>query len=270
MLLIANITIIRNSQSTPSCEIQAVQFPTKTNGFIGISIYCANDGKERNLRPNKRAVDILRDCGHTSFSMNQTENSQTLLGDAFIGRYHDDEAQNIWKRVDFTIDEIVSDRKWCEQARRKGGGGGQGNSSASSLSGIMNQTLNKNNTYQQRQSLQNQLLSASDTAENTNGETIAEFEGNPYVWSQSQEDVELKFNVAGGTKAKYCKVVFTKSSLKVTVAGQTLFQGSLNSEISVDDSTYTLQQLSSQEKELTVTLNKKTPSEHWGTVKKED
>ena len=65
--------------------------------------------------------------------------------------------------------------------------------------------------------------------------------GDGYTWSQNDEEVELRFPVAAGTKAKYVKVNFARTTLKVIVAGQTLANGELGGNADVEDSTYTIE-----------------------------
>ena len=92
-----------------------------------------------------------------------------------------------------------------------------------------------------------------------------ETEADGYRWSQTEEEVELKFAVASGTKAKYVKVSFARRSVKVTVAGQTLIRGTPGGDVDVEGCTYTLQDAAiSSERELCVTLGKRAAGENWG------
>ena len=143
--------------------------------------------------------------------------------------------EDIWERVDFTEDELQGDlgsKDWIKIAREKGGGGGVG-TAAASLSGMMSGASN-------------------------------EGQENGYKWSQTEDEVELRFAVASGTKAKYCKVKFARNSLKVTVAGQTLCDGKTWGTVAVDESTYTIQDDPDSEsgRELCISLGKQT-HDHW-------
>ena len=152
-----------------------------------------------------------------------------LCGDVFVGRAHDDEVADIWQRVDFTIAEANPRSKWCDVARQPGGGGGGGSDGARSLSGLMNQnalTSGAHNTDEKK-------AIASDS--------FHEGKGDGYTWTQNEEEVELRFPVSTGTKAKYCKVSFGRTKLKVVVAGQTLLSGSLGGTCEVDESTFFLE-----------------------------
>ena len=73
------------------------------------------------------------------------------------------------------------------------------------------------------------------------GSSFREGKANGYTWTQNDDEVELRFPVAAGTKAKYVKVNFGKTKLKVMVAGQTLLSGLLGGSIEADISTFTIE-----------------------------
>jgi hypothetical protein len=78
---------------------------------------------------------------------------------------------------------------------------------------------------------------------NPNREQTAE----GYTWSQTNDEVELKFTVAS----------FGSTKLKVTLAGQTLAQGETGGPVAVDECTYTIHDEGGK-RELCVTLGKRT------------
>ncbi len=220
------LSLVKASEASATCEITALTVPTVLNSYRGVSMYGDDNAKNRNLPLNTRATAILQACGHQSNSIH---------GDVFVGRYHDNEAEDIWERVDFTEDEIQGDlgsKDWIKTAREKGGGGGVG-TAAASLSGMMSGSSN-------------------------------EGQENGYKWSQTEDEVELRFAVAPGTKAKYCKVKFARNALKVTVAGQTLCDGKTWGAVAVDESTYTIQDDpdSDSGRELCISLGKQA-NDHW-------
>jgi hypothetical protein len=187
-------------------------------------------------------------CGH-NISSEPSPNRASIgaappggvCGDVFVGRCHDDEIADIWERVDFTVEDANPRSEWCDVARLPGGGGGGGGHAASggggarSLSSLMNQ---------------------NNAAAMGNG--FREGKADGYTWCQNDEEVELRFPVASGTKAKYVKINFGKTKLKVVVAGQTLVNGTLGGTVEVDDSTFTIEDASDgTSKELCVTLGKK-------------
>lgn len=174
-----------------------------------------------------------------------------LCGDVFVGRCHDDELADIWERVDFIVEDTNPRSSWCDVARQPGGGGSSGGAAAGggggarSLSGLMNQ--------------QAAITDGGATGTGGNeGSGLREGKAKGYTWSQNHDEVELRFPVSAGTKAKYVKVNFGREKLKVIVAGQTLVNGELGGTVQVDDSTYTIEDANSGTgKELCVTLGKK-------------
>lgn len=172
-----------------------------------------------------------------------------ICGDAFVGRCHDDEVADVWERVDFTIEDANPRSGWCDVARGPGGGGSSGGGSGGggggprSLSGLLNRNAGAIT-----------MGPGAGAGENS----FARGTGDGYTWSQNEEEVELRFPVSAGTKAKYVKVNFGTSKLRVVVAGQTLLNGALGGKVAVDDSTYTIEDANSGAgKELCVTLGKK-------------
>ena len=216
-------------------------------------MYTADDARTQNLSYNRRATELLLACGHSVSNDSSHAGGTTagpappggICGDAFVGRCHDDEARDIWERVDFSVEDADPKAEWCDVARKPGGGGGAGSGAgggARSLSGLMNQNA----------------AMAGIGAAGDGGNGFREGKGNGYTWSQTDEEVELRFPVASGTKAKYVKVNFGRTSLKVTVAGQTLLCGELGGAVEVDDSTFTIEDANDGSgKELCVTLGKK-------------
>ncbi len=198
-----------------------------------------------------RATELLVACGH-NISSEPSPNRTAIgaappggvCGDVFVGRCHDDEIADIWERVDFTVEDANPRSEWCDVARQPGGGGGGGHAASGgggprSLSSLMNQNA-----------------AAIGGCGESNG--FREGKADGYTWSQNDEEVELRFPVASGTKAKYVKINFGKTKLKVVVAGQTLLNGTLGGTVEVDDSTFTIEDANDgKSKELCVTLGKK-------------
>ena len=202
---------------------------------------------------HSRATELLVACGHNITSQPTPTNSLSIgapppggiCGDAFVGRCHDDERADIWERVDFTEEDANPRAEWCDVARQQGGGGGGGSlgggAGAHSLSALMKQ----------------QTLTDGGAA--GGADSLHAGKGDGYTWSQNDEEVELRFPVSEGTKAKYVKVNFGTTKLKVAVSGQTLLAGELGGTVDVDDSTFTIEDASSggSGKELCITLGKK-------------
>lgn len=250
----ALIKIMMTTHTSETCEITALTVPTPTNEQQAVSMYSDDNARTQGLPYNRRATELLVACGHNITSEPSPSTMSIgaappggLCGDVFVGRCHDDEVKDIWERVDFTVGDANPRSNWCDIARQPGGGGGGGGSATGggggprSLSGLMNQnaiTAGAHNT--------------------TSATSFNEGKGDGYTWSQNDAEVELRFPVSAGTKAKYVKVTFGSTKLKVVVAGQTLLNGTLGGTAEVDDSTFTIEDANSGSgKELSVTLGKK-------------
>lgn len=239
----ALINIMKTQHTSQTCEITAITVPTPLNNHRAVSMYTADDARTQNLPYNRRATELLLAAGH---SINQQPSPQTvsigaappggICGDAFVGRCHDNEVADIWERVDFAVEDADPKAQWCGVARLPGGGGSGPGGEQRSLTGVMNQ---------------NALPSTAP-------QDFKSGSADGYTYTQNDDEVELRFPVASGTKAKYVKINYGKSSLKVTVAGQTLISGELGGDIVKDDSTFTIEDANSGSgKELCLTLGKK-------------
>lgn len=257
------INLLRTSYESTSCEITALTVPTKDNMHRAVSMYGADNARNDKLPFNKRATELLVATGHAPPSGGKDDQGNDLpsgvCGDVFVGRCHDDEVGDVWERVDFTIDDADCRSDWCRQARKPGGGGGRGSEggggAAPSLSNLMAQQL----AAAQGHGGGGAAAAVGGTpllqqgAAGAGGET----DNGTYKWSQTDEEVELKFAVAKGTKSKYAKVNFSRQKIKVTVAGTTLVNGKTGGDYVVDESTYTLQDdPDGNGRELCITLGK--------------
>jgi hypothetical protein len=257
----ALLNLYKSTHASATCEIICLTVPTPLNGYKAVSMYGDDNARNKNYPLNQRATDLMKACGHAlpSDGSNEDGKPSGIYGDVFVGRCHDNEVEDIWERVDITSEEVEGDLEqveWCRIAKKKGGGGGHGGSSAASLSST----------------LQNMSKGGGGNPMNHHNRAMTglyqEGEENGYKWSQTQEEVELRFVVAPGTKAKYVKVKFGRKTLKVTVAGQTLCDGETWGNVQVDESTYTLQDTTTDQKvqqgrELCITLSKKDVGEMW-------
>jgi hypothetical protein len=234
------IRMIYESQTAISCDISAITVPMVGNSFVGVSMYMCQDATSHNMPTNQRATALLAACGHTV--------ATPVSGDCFVGRYHDNEKEDVWDRMDFTAADADSGASWCQQARNKGGGGGSGKAAAASLGNLVQQ--------QQKQMAGGgggggggnmQVIDTSGGTSAGNEDTSFGANGAPAVveewgsWTQKDDEVELKLSVAKGTKAKYCKMTFERMSLKVIVAGQVFLQGTYFDPVHADESTFTLE-----------------------------
>ena len=247
--------LIKSTQASPQCEIVAVTVPTAGNQYQSVSMYIGEQGQLL----NERATQLLLACGHQA-PIPEGKTIPGIYGDAFVGRCHDDEARDDWTRIDIHKEEMDLTSPWIIIAASQGGGGGHGKIAAS-LSGVMGQMQ-----------MQGGAPSSSSSSSSLGAMTpeIAQEELG-YQWEQTKEEVEIKFKVTSGTKAKYCKVVFGLSTLKITVAGQTICNGKTGGNIVTDESTFTIQD-EGKGRELCITLAKKDLGAIWAYAvqKKED
>jgi len=239
------LEIMRTTKSSATCEITALTLPTPRNSHRGVSMYTADDARLQNLPYNTRATSLLTACGH---SISPTEEKVVssigsaprggIHGDAFVGRYHDNELRDIWEREDITVQEVTVHQcplpEWIELALKPGGGGSGGSVSTT--------TTYNNNNVPSIQDLQ-----------------IGKGEG--YTWNQNDDEVELRFPIDTNTaiKARDVKIDFKMKSIKVIVLGKTLLDATLGGDVDTEDSTFTIEDngSSSSGKELCVTLGKK-------------
>jgi hypothetical protein len=243
------MNFIKSTHTSPQCEIIALTVPTAGNQYHAVSMYISEHGEIF----NDRATKLVLACGH-QLPEGKENAPPGVYGDVFVGRCHDDEARDDWTRVDLRKEDVTDlQSPWITIANAMGGGGGHGRAPAS-LSGVLGQMHQSGSSHNN-----------SGVPHPTQEEELG------YTWDQTKDEVEIKFKVSSGTKAKYCKVTFGMSSLKVTVAGQTLCQGPLGGKIVTDESTFTIQD-EGKGRELCVTLTKKDRGAIWAYAvpKKED
>lgn len=201
-------------------------------------MYTADDARLQNLPYNPRATALLSACGHAITNEKTSIGGAPaggIHGDAFVGRYHDNELQDIWERESMDVQDVQVDNcplpEWIDLATKPGGGGSV---SATNLSNVK-------------------------TIEDLK---IGEAEG--YSWSQNDDEVELRFVIEDGVKAKDCKVDFKMKSIRVSVCGEILLDATLGGDVDVEDSTFTIED-GKDGRELCITLGKKE-TYTWRTV----
>jgi hypothetical protein len=263
------IDTLYKSQMLPSCDITALTIPTAVNEYTACSMYAADSAQKHGLPWNHRATELITACGHSPPIHDSGCNANTtagIYGDVFCGRARDNEMTDVWERVDFVTADADPAAEWCRVARSPGGGGGSGGrTAASSLSNLV-QSQFQNNGSSTASSNNVQIINGS--ASGSDGNLFGMNGASPVMeswgsWTQTNDEVELKFSVVAGTKSKYCKVQFARTTLKVTVAGQTLVQGTTFDPVSVDDCTFTLQDEGPTNRELCVTLSKIETGRTW-------
>lgn len=173
-----------------SVEIISLAIPTNRNNFHSISLYCDGNSafKESGKVPNVRATAIVRACGHVN---------TVVMGDCFIGRAKDDEREE-WERLDFTLDELSMTANWVVAASVDNAGKNLSNYSTSGALDMM----------------QNQMQQPSAATPAPAAAVVSEFsEGQSYVWTQTNEDVEVRMKLPAGLLSKQISVKITPSGL---------------------------------------------------------
>jgi hypothetical protein len=161
-----------------SVEIIVLQLPTASGGFIGVSMYCDQNGKLKKLELNTRASSLCQSCGH----INQ------IYGDIFVGRYHDDESLP-WERLDFTLDDMNSDSTWIREARAKNEGRSSG---AYSTSGVLQNMMKSDNTA---------VINGDNADYEQKMKELGDYTESEYLqWSQTSDEVELRIKTGQDIK----------------------------------------------------------------------
>jgi len=251
----ALIDLIKTTHSSASCEIIALTIPTKSNNYNAVSLYSADDARIRQLPHNARATKLMEACGH-ALPVVDDGTPKGLCGDVFVGRCIDDEIGDVWERVDITVEDVEDpmNADWCINARTKGGGGGSGGSSTpSSLSGMMQNALGSGGGGGGGSA----AAAPQMITEEMNGLDIDNKDGG-YKWSQTDEEVDIKFAVSSDIKAKNVKVKFGRNKIEVKVLDKILVSGETGGIVTLDECTYTIQDdKNGGGRELCVTLGKK-------------
>ena len=231
------LSFIESQHANPNCEIMALTVPTQGNGYYAVSMYVSESSDQR----NDRASNLLEACGHR---LPEAAGQKTpgIYGDVFVGRCYDNEGEDEWRRANFGPEDLEERSDWIQIARAQGGGGGSGASNVASLTGTMGQL---------KQQQQDQQIDLG------------------YSWSQTTDEVELKFSVAASITSKAVSIKFSRSSLTVKVGGETLLDGSTGGNVAVDDSTYTLQDDDQGGRELCIVLGKIDEGRNWAYAVKQ-
>lgn len=179
-----------------SVEIVVLQLPTRDNGYIGVSMYCDQNGKMKNFELNSRATSLVQACGHAN----------QIFGDTFIGRYYDNE-EFPWERRNFSLEDLNSDAPWVIEAKSRNQGKSGG---AYSTSTVLQNMLNSNNT-----------AVINDAAEPTRMARTAYVEDakidDHLTWSQTGEEVELKIKLSTDVKKADLAIKMHSKKLQITV-----------------------------------------------------
>jgi hypothetical protein len=280
------VNLLKIQEQSTSCEITCLTIPTPLNGQTAVSMYGDDNARTKNHPYNQRATNLMMACGHAFPPTHNDKGGSDdgkpngIYGDVFVGRAIDDEAKDIWGRVDVTPEEVEGDltkQQWCKIARRKGGGGGHGGAAASlskTLQNFQNQQAQQQTSSassHKNASINATAIGSVDEQENGNDDN------EKFSWTQTDDEVELKFVVPKETKAKNVQIKFGSKSVRVSLTGVAgcdgersamliLCDGETWDQIDVDGSTFTLQDDPAAKptgRELCVSLEKQTSGQTW-------
>ncbi|KAI9885443.1 MAG: hypothetical protein M1823_002749 [Watsoniomyces obsoletus] len=89
----------------------------------------------------------------------------------------------------------------------------------------------------------------------------------PYKWTQTISDVDINIPVPGTLRGRDIEVILKKKTIRVGIKGQDpIINGDFPKEIHVDESTWTLETLSTSQKEISIHLDKINKMEWWPHV----
>lgn len=225
--------------SVTSVDILSVALPSVENGHVGVSLYCDDKGKSKNLPLNHRAGGLLAACGLVG---------QTLHGDVFLSRMYDDGDEH-WFRQDFTLGDVSSDAPWVKRARDQADR--KLSSGPASLSGLAEQFMSRNGSSQRPEII-------SDQAD---GEAPSAGGNDKYRWYQTGEEIEVTIPVEESISKSRIQVDIRPKTLKVKVGDSMIIDGELAAEgADMSESTWTF---SAKDRLLQITLIKKKTGSMW-------
>jgi hypothetical protein len=132
-------------------------------------MYCDATGKAKNFEINSRATSIANLCGY----------NMQVYGDAYFGKYHDDESME-WERLDFSSADLSSEADWLKLAQRMNQGKKLG---GATTSGLLQNMLKSNNTT---------VIDEEKLSEDTTNSSNAD----PYLtWNQTSDEMEVRIKL---------------------------------------------------------------------------
>ncbi len=236
--------------SMTSVDIMSISVPNRESQYVGVSLYCDDKGKAKNLPVNERATKLGLACGLVG---------QTFNGDVFLSRMFDD-GEDHWFRMNFSLGDVSSTAEWVKKtAEQMSMKTRSGANSLSSLSENFLSNISGNTA----------VAPSVIDADFTNGnDAPVGGEGKGYKWTQNNEEIELTVSVVSSTaNAKpNIKVVLKTRSVEVTVNGEILVNGELLNDTIADESTWSY---SKQDNIIVITLWKKVPRAAWSSAFKQ-
>lgn len=185
------IASMQAQQMGGGSEITVLSLPCIANDYIGVSIYCDRNGQVNGCPVNSRISSLAFFCQH----------KLAIYGDAFIGRYHDDERYE-WKRLDFSILDMKSDADWVVQTQNMNRGKNLG---SLSTSGQMQKIINN-------QPGQNEAPPATVFTS-----TVQQPEIGNSTWSDVGDEVEVMVKLDESVKKSDIEVTIRSTSLQIGI-----------------------------------------------------
>ena len=195
-----------------------LSLPCKDNEYIGVSIYCDRNGQSSNKPINKRVTSLAAFCQHKT----------SIYGDAFIGRYHDDERYE-WKRLDFSLSDMKSEAAWVLQTQKMNRGKNMG---GLSTSGQMHKIINNQPAAAATAAAGGtgggESITAPPVFDMTPAVPAASIGGNT-TWSDTGDDIEVTIRLADSVKKSDLSIAVRSTSLQFsckdpTIDATTLFR----------------------------------------------
>lgn len=168
-------------------EIVTVAIANDANKFIGVSMYSDGHVAFKPKAPiNQRASKLLRNCGHDT----------DVKGDAFVGRAFDDEREE-WVRLDFLLSDLDDSESWISETKVANSGRNMG---AYRTSGAMQKIIQPG-------------VDSNDTIL----QSVASSDNSFQSWSQTSDEVEVRFELAFELNAKLLMVIISSTSVSITL-----------------------------------------------------
>jgi len=211
----------------------------KANGFMHINIYCDDSGTAKGLPTNQRASAISDQCGLP----------RNVCGDAFISRLIDD-GNDAFERMSFTLEELSSDAEWLHQAKAINLGKTQDSQISKMKELVPGATVMTPGDSQP---------SAMELSEDMPSELGS------FVWSQDNDEVEVRVLCPSCTKAKDVKCIVRADSVQLvigTLAESEVLNGKLHSGVDSDDTNWSIEDCGS-ERVVRLTIAKAQSGSQW-------
>jgi hypothetical protein len=176
-------------------------------------MYCDKEGGLKKLDLNERATSLAITCNHQI----------KVYGDAFIGRFSDDESKD-WSRLDFGYTDMNSDALWIIETKKQNYGKKM---DSYSTSGTMQNLMNNQNIATKTTSSTSSPLIQSKI------ENAKKIENDVFDCCQTTEEVEIRFKINKNIKPTDLKIIvhFNKLQIKLPLTEIEIITNNLSTTI---------------------------------------